>query len=205
MSTVSAKIQRRLKSKPDEWVFSAKDFLDVGTRAAVDQSLSRLAKAGVIRRVARGLYDRPRQSGLLRAPAAPTLDAVVDAVARRDAVVIVPDGSVDANQLGLTTAVPARPLYWTTGVSRTLKVGTRTVRMKRMPRWLQYWVGRRAGPVVKAMQWLGPALDDGHDVAKQLRGRMPPGAARDLGRHIAQLPTWMHDSVRHIVDAVDHA
>jgi len=198
MTTVRAKIQRRLKRKPDDWVFSAKDFLDLGSRPAVDQALSRMAKTGAIRRVSRGLYDRPRQSRLLKTAAPAALDAVVDAVARRDDVVIVPDGAVDANQLGLTTVVPARALFWTTGTSRTLKVGGRAVRMKQMPRWLQYWSDRPAAPVVRAMHWLGPTLKDDRVVAAQLQRRLPARVARDLQRNISHLPTWMHAPARRI-------
>lgn len=198
MNTVPSNIQRRLKRKPDDWVFSAKDFLDFGSRAAVDQALSRMAKTGVIRRVSRGLYDRPRQSRLLQTAAPAALDAVVKAVARRDDVVIVPDGSVDANQLGLTTVVPARPLFWTTGTSRTLKVGGRTVQMKQMPRWLQYWSDRPAAPVVRAIQWLGPTLKDDRAVASQLQRRLPARVTWDLQRNISHLPTWMQARVRQI-------
>lgn len=205
MNSVLTKIQRRLRNKPADWVFSAKDFLDLGSRAAVDQVLSRLAKAGTIRRVARGLYDRPRQSALLKTTAPATLDAVVSAVARRDAAVVVPDGAVDANQLGLTTAVPARPLYQTTGASRVMHVGQRTVQLKRMPRWLHFWADRQGAPVVNALRWLGPTLANDAGLAAKLRLRLPPDVAKDLQRNIAHLPAWMHKLVRALAQSAAHA
>lgn len=200
MKSAIHQIRRRIDRKqPSTWVFSAKDFLDLGSRAAVDQALSRLSKAGTIRRIARGLYDRPRQSALLQTTAPAPLDAVVAAIARRDDALIVTDGAVDANQLGLTTAVSARPIYWTNGASRTVKLGNRSLQMKRMPRWLNYWVDRPASPVVKAIQWLGQS-QNADDVALQLGGRLPQAVAQDLQRGIAHLPTWMHSAVRKITD-----
>ena len=199
MSATATRIQRRLRNKQADWVFSAKDFLDFGSRAAVDQALSRLAKTGTVRRIARGLYDRPRHNALLNTAAPATLAAVVDAVARRDDVVVVSDGSVDANQLGLSTAVPSRALYWTTGPSRTLRVGPRSVKLKKMPSWLRYWTGRPAAPIVKAMQWLGPTLTNDHTLTTHLQRQLTASVAKDLRRNIAHLPGWMHASVKSLV------
>jgi hypothetical protein len=198
MNSPIHKIQRRINRKQaNSWVFSAKDFLDLGGRAAVDQALSRLAKAGAIRRVARGLYDRPRQSALLQTTAPASLDAVVAAIARRDSALIVNDGALDANRLGLTTAVSARPIYWTNGASRTVKLESRIVQMKRMPTWLNYWVDRPASSVVNALRWLGHR-QNADDIVLQLEGKLAPAVAKDLQQGMAHLPTWMHSAVRKI-------
>ena len=66
----------------------------------MDSALSRLVAAGRIRRIARGLYDLPRTNPRL-GPLAPSVDAVVKAVADRDRV--QPTGAYAANTLGLTT------------------------------------------------------------------------------------------------------
>ena len=55
----------QIKMRDQGWVFSASDFLDLGSRPAVDKALSRMAAATTIRRVARGLYDVPRQHPVL--------------------------------------------------------------------------------------------------------------------------------------------
>ena len=57
------------------WVFSANDFLDLGSRDAVDKTLSRMAATASIRRVARGLYDVPRRHPIV-ALTAPSVDNV---------------------------------------------------------------------------------------------------------------------------------
>ena len=56
------KIKRRIIGKGRGAVFTPADFLDLGSRASVDQTLSRLTDQGVIRRLARGIYDYPKTS-----------------------------------------------------------------------------------------------------------------------------------------------
>jgi len=70
MTVLSYNIMKRTRGHGRGlWVLSAKDFLDLGNRAAVDQSLSRLYRDGTLRRVGRGLYDWPRISRVLGRPA----------------------------------------------------------------------------------------------------------------------------------------
>lgn len=82
MSTVPDQILRRIRGKGRGAVFISKNFLDLDGRAAVDQTLSRLARRGTIRRVGRGIYDFPRVSSRL-GTLSPRLDAVAQAVAKR--------------------------------------------------------------------------------------------------------------------------
>ncbi|MDE0436651.1 MAG: DUF6088 family protein, partial [Bryobacterales bacterium] len=70
MSGVADAIMRRVSAHGrGRWVCTPKDFLDLGSREAVDQALSRLVRAGRLRRAGRGLYDLPRISAVLNRPA----------------------------------------------------------------------------------------------------------------------------------------
>jgi len=84
------------------------DFADIAGRAAIDKTLQRLATNGELRRIDRGLYDRPSFNRLTGKPTVPNYQAVIRAVARRDNARFVVDGMTAANDLGLTTAVPAK-------------------------------------------------------------------------------------------------
>lgn len=131
MTGIADRIMKRVRAKGrGRWVCTPKDFLDLGSRAAVDQALSRLAKSGDLRRVGRGLYDLPRTSGVLNRPAPVDMDKAVAALARRDSIRIMPDGITAANQLGLTNAVPAKTSYVTDGTTRDVKIGNRIVRLR---------------------------------------------------------------------------
>ena len=128
MSTITDKIRNRIKGKGRGWVFGPADFLDIGTRAAVDQVLSRLVKQQKIRRVARGIYDFPQYSNQLGITLSPKSDDIARVLAGDD--VLFDSGATAANLLGFSTQVPARPIYLSNRTSRTLSVGKRTIKIR---------------------------------------------------------------------------
>ncbi len=199
MSSIADKIMERISENAGgRWVCTPRDFLDIGSREAVDQALSRLVKAGKLRRVGRGLYDEPRISGVLKKPAPVDLDTAIAAIARRDGIHIMPDGMAAANGLGLTNAVPARPCYVTDGASRSIKIDGRTVRFRHASPIIMRWAGKAAAPVVQALRWLGPAAAADPQVASILKRRLPNVVKQDLSRNSRDLPGWALPLVRSI-------
>ncbi|MDE2828695.1 MAG: DUF6088 family protein [Gemmatimonadota bacterium] len=191
MTGIADKIMQRVSVHDSgRWVCTPKDFLDLGSREAVDQALSRLVKAGRLRRVGHGLYDKPRISNVLNRPAPVDLDAVITALARRDGVRIMPDGLVAANQLGLTNAVPAKVSYVTDGYSRSLKIGGRTVRFRHAGPSVMRWAGRPAAPVVQALRWLGPRVAADGEIVSMLNRHLPDAVKLDLLHNSRDLPGW---------------
>ncbi len=191
MTGMADKIMQRASAYPRGcWVCTPKDFLDLGSRDAVDQALSRLVRKGHLRRIGRGLYDMPRISNILKRSAPVDLDAVIAVLARRDGVRIMPDGLVAANQLGLTNAIPAQASYMTDGHSRTLRIDGRTVRFRHAGPSVMRWAGKRAAPVVQALRWLGPDAAAAAQVIFTLRRRLPDDVKRDLWQNSRDLPGW---------------
>lgn len=200
MTSLADKIMKRVRGHGrGKWVCTPKDFLDLGSRAAVDQALSRLCKRGVLRRISRGLYDLPRISGILNRPAPANIDAAVDALARRSNTIVVPDGIFAANQLGLTNAVPAKASYITNGATKTIKIGSRTIHLRHVSQRLIDWTDRRAACVVQALDWLGSGVADNPDTIDILRKRVPDDLKHDLIDGEALLPSsWMTSIVHKI-------
>ncbi|MER9375463.1 DUF6088 family protein [Mesorhizobium sp. M0491] len=117
------------ESKPDE-VWTPGDFADLGSRSAVDKTLQRLAAAGELRRIDRRLYDRARTNNLTGRATVPDCRAVIRAVMRRDRARAVVDGMTAANDLGLTTAVPARIEVLVDARLKPIKLGTQEIHFK---------------------------------------------------------------------------
>lgn len=120
-------------------MLSPKEFLHLGTRAAIDQTLTRLTKEGLLLRVGRGVYALPVQGRFGVRP--PSTESVVEAIEAASGEVVVPSGAAEANALGLTTLVPIKEIYLTTGPSRRLHLGHRVVELKHGNRW-QMSMGR---------------------------------------------------------------
>lgn len=181
-----------------KWVGTPKDFVDLGSRESVDQALSRLVKSGHLRRVGRGLYDRPRFSSLLKRPAPADIDVAIAALARRDGVRIMPDGLQSANQLGITNAVPAKASYITDGPSRVLEVDGRTIQFKHASPRVMKWSGRPSAPVVQALRWLGPDAAADKQVTTILNRNLPDDVKFDLLKNSRDLPGWVLPIARSI-------
>lgn len=201
MTGVADRILKRARAHGrGRWVCTPKDFLDLGSRVAVDQALSRLVKAGKLRRVGRGLYDLPRMSAVLKRPAPANLDAAIAAVARRDGVRIMPNGIVAANKLGLTNAVPAKADYVTDGVTKKVRIGGRTVRLRHVGPSVMTWAGRPAAPVVQALRWLGPNAASDPRTVSILQRHLPDDVKKDLVKGRRYIPTWAGPIVDKVVD-----
>ncbi len=150
METVKQKILTRFKEGTPGEAYSPKDFLDLGTRGAVDMALSQLMDAGSIRRVIRGIYDIPRNGKLIAGPLSSDLNKVADTIARKNGWRILAAGAHAANILGLSTQVPAKVVYLSDGPTRSFKLDLRTILFKHTePKTL---CASRVGSGVKSSQ-----------------------------------------------------
>jgi hypothetical protein len=201
MTTTADKILRKIRTKGRGWVFTPKDFLDFGSRAAVDQTLWRLVKKGMIRRLGHGLYDYPKQHATLGV-LTPDADSIAHAVAVQTGDRIFPSGAVAANNLGLSTQVPAKPTYLTSGVSRTKTVAGRAITFKRARIALLDNAPDKVNYMLQALAYLGKDQIDG-DMINLCAKRLDDSDLKALNKSRALVPGWMSDVILKI-DAVKH-
>ena len=200
-------INSRIASKAPFGVWAPTDFLDLGTRDAVDKVLQRIARAGGIRRIARGLYDKPQTNSLTGAPTTPDYREIVDAIARRDQARMLVSGLMAANDLHLTTAVPARVVVHTDVRLRSIRVGNLVIEFKKTAPSRLYWAGRPAMRIVQALHWMKDVSGDDdaavrNRLLKVLRAPAHGTAIRaDLRTGMKTLPTWMQSVVRELLEA----
>jgi len=191
MNTLPETILSHARSLPEGGVLSPKEFLHLGSRAAVDQAFSRLTKEGKLLRVARGAYVAPVSSRFgTRAPAP---ERVIKALAAQSGEIVVPHGASAANGLGLTQQVPTREVYLTSGRSRKLKLGRSEVLVKHAPRWMLALGTGPAGSAVRALAWMGPT--HANRSLASLRRTMPESEWKALVSARAALPSWMAQAI----------
>ena len=128
--SVDSKMFRRMRSKGIGWVFTPRDFRDLGSRIASDLALLRHKRAGTIRQLARGLYDVPRPDPQL-GTVSPRLDAIATALKGRDAIRLQSSGAYAANLLGLSDQVPMRVVFLIDGPLRQVRIGRLQILLKR--------------------------------------------------------------------------
>lgn len=202
---LKAAILDRMIQKAPFAAWTPRDFLDLGSREAVDQVLHRLNRGGDVRRIARGLYDKPQANSLTGQPTHPDPRAVVDALARRDQARIIVDGITAANDLGLSDAVPARIVVHTDARLKPIKLGKLQIDFKTTAPSKLYWAGRPAMRIVQALHWLHDiAADQDPAVRQRLAAIMmdPDHGASivdDLRCDLLALPTWMQLILRDLL------
>jgi len=191
MPHLTEQILTHAKGLPEGTPVAAKSLLHLGNRAALDQALSRMSERGHLIRAGRGVYLLPVTNRFGTRP--PSVKQSVEALASQRGETIVPSGAAAANALGLTTQVPVRSVYLTSGRTRTLNLGKQVIELRRAPRWQLAMAHRPAGEAVRALAWLGPEKADA--ALLTLKTRLPPGAFNELVAVAPQLPTWLARSV----------
>lgn len=194
MSQLAQSILTQAQSLPEGGLLSPKEFLHLGSRAAIDQTLSRLAREGKLLRVGRGAYSLPVQGRFGVRP--PSTEAIVEAIESTSGETVVASGAAEANALGLTTQVPTREVFLTSGPSRRLKLGNREVELKHGNRWQMLLGKRPAGKAIRALIWLGP--EQAPKVLQVLRNKLPSQEWEAMRQARAGLPSWMAKAVSEV-------
>ena len=192
---IGRRIAKASKANPAR-VHTPFDFLDLGSPHSVGMALMRLVRSGALRRLARGLYDVPRQHPLL-GELQPTADEIAQALSRRDGALVQPAQAMAANLLNLSEQVPARAVYETDGPSRTVKVGTLTIQLKNRPPRQVRSASPMSNLVFAALRSVGKANLNEARVA-HLRETLSAKDRAALLKDLPLAPAWMHPHLRFI-------
>jgi len=191
METLSERIMEHAAGLAEGVPLGAKGLLHLGSRAAVDQALSRLARAEKLLRLGRGLYVLPVASRFGVRP--PTLTKVVEGIASMTGETVASHGAAAANAFGLTTQVPVRSVFLTSGRTRRLTLGAQVVELRHAPAWQLTLAARPAGAALRALAWLGPR--EAERALPQLESRLSPTELKEMMAARSRLPTWMAKTV----------
>jgi hypothetical protein len=194
--SIDNKAINRIYGHGKGWVFTPAHFSDLGSRDAVAAALRRYRQSGLVRQLARGLYDYPRNDpelGMLT----PSPDSVARALAGRDAFRLQPSGAYAANLLGLSTQLPMKIVYLTDGRSRTVRIGKKQIILKRTTPRNMATAGRISGLVIQALRHLGQKHVD-EDVVTRLDRRLDADARKQLLKDVRFAPAWIADIMRQL-------
>lgn len=194
LQSTDKKVISRVYGHKRGWVFTPDDFKDLGSRNAVASALKRYVRKGTIRRLARGIYDYPvldSELGVLD----PTVDAIVNAVARRDAIQIQPSGAYAANLMGFSTQVPVNIVFLTDGRTQKISVRGRAIELRKTTPQTMVTAGTVTGLVIQALRHLGKENVDDR-VISQLETRLRSEDRKRLKRDIRNAPEWIAEIIR---------
>lgn len=192
--TITQVIRHRIEQIPLGEPFRSVIFLEYGTRTAVDKTLSRLVSAGMIKRVSRGVFVRPRVNRYL-GEVLPEPQQVVEFLAKTNGEVVQVHGAEAARRFELTTQVPMLPIYNTSGRSKRLKIGKLEVRLHHTSLRKLALAGRPAGLALTALWYLGKN-DVNSSIIDKVRHKLSENEYQALRSAIDVMPGWLIEAFR---------
>jgi len=121
INSAALSLERWLAQQPEGSLLLLQDVPLLAPAKTLRNLLALQVAAGTLKRLAAGVYYKPRlhpQLGVVRPPVA----EIAEAIARRDGARIIPAGALALNQLGISTQIPMRVVYLTDGAARTVKL-----------------------------------------------------------------------------------
>lgn len=171
-------------------VFFSSDFNDICSTEYARKTLSLIEQSGKIERLAPGIYSKSVVTKF--GPLKPSLYEIAEAIAKRDQVEIMPTGAAALNILGLSTQVPTKVNYLTTGSPRTVKVdGSEISFIRSVPRNFAY-KSKMMAMIVQALRNIGKGNVTNEEMSilyKLIQDN--PSEAQLIKKDIPLAPAWM--------------
>lgn len=195
--SIDKKILTRIYGHGRGWAFSQIDFADLGKTPTVHYGLHRIAQAGTIRRVLRGIYDYPRFSALLQQPMPPDIHQVARALARKFGWRIQPGGATALNLMDISTQVPSRFVYLSDGPSRRYRIGETTLTFKHQALKEAGLRHDESVVLVQGLKELGQQqLSDA--VLHEMRDWLPASKRAAVLRDTKGVTAWVYEAIRRV-------
>lgn len=154
MQSVEKQIKEKISQRNRGVLLFPEDFNVLGSSEAVRIALHRLEKEGFIRRVSKGIYVRPKISEYI-GEVMPSAEAVAQGIAKRDRIRIVPTGVYALHALGLSTQIPMNLVFLTDGAPRKIKLGKRSIKLKKTTPKNLLARGEISSLVIQALREIG--------------------------------------------------
>ncbi|MFR0666875.1 MAG: DUF6088 family protein [Faecalimonas umbilicata] len=190
-------IRERILSAEDGTIFATSDFADIADSATVRQSLNRLVDSGILRRVFRGIFEKPKYSNLLKEYVATDPNAVANALARNYHWTIAPCGNTALNFLGLSTQVTATWSYISDGPYRIYEWDSIKIEFKHRANREITGLSYITVLVVQALKTLGKD-NITPEIIRILSDRLDSKDKVLILKESAEATDWVYDIIRYI-------
>lgn len=191
----SKQIQDRIRNTSDGTVFVNSDFADIADQETVRRNLNRLTHAGMLRRILKGVYEKPKYSELLDEYVAADPDAVAKALARNYHWTIAPCGNTALNLLGLSTQVTAVWSYISDGPYKTYEWNSTKLEFKHRTNKEITGLSHMTSLVIQALKTLGKN-NVTSEIIQTLSERLSKDEKQACLKEATESTDWVYDTIR---------
>jgi len=198
MQGVEYKIERAIKARTAGSLLFPDDFAGKGSADSIRKALQTLKDNGLIKSVAHGIYVRPKVNSYI-GEVMPTAEEVAQAIAKRDKIRLVPTGAYSLHALGLSTQIPLKLVFLTDGAARTIKVGKRTIKLKKTTPKNLMAIGKISSLVIQALREIGKDKTRPVEL-KQIIQLLKKEDLKLLKYDIKLAPEWIKQIMKRAID-----
>ncbi|GJM07516.1 MAG: hypothetical protein DHS20C10_12500 [marine bacterium B5-7] len=190
--SIQQQVYQHIQGLPAGQAFSARTLRSFGSADSIWQALSRLVKHKKLKRVARGIYIRPKITENFGELPLSTQE-IITAIAKNTGETIAIHGAEAARQLQLSTQAPIREIYYTTGYTRHISIGNRTIKLQHVSPSKIVAPGTLAGKAIHALWYLGKSAVTAGTM-KKIKKRIGEAEFNQLNQYVALMPVWMAEA-----------
>ena len=190
-------IRDRVLAAEDGSVFTSSDFADIADTGTIRQSLNRLVQDKILRRIIRGVFEKPKYSKLLGEYVAVSPDAVAQALARSYRWTIAPCGDTALNILGLSNQVTAVWSYISDGPYKTYEWDHVKIEFRHRTNREITGLSYMTSLVIHGLKALGKERISSETI-ERLSARLSEAEKTALLRESSESSDWIVDTVRKI-------
>lgn len=191
------KIRRRIYESETGSVFVASDFADITDNKKSSVCLMRLTEEKLLRRIMRGVYDKPEYNSFLQEYLEPAPDKVANAIARNYGWTIVPCGDTALNLLGLSTQVPAIWLYVSDGPYKEYSFNNTTIKFKHTANKEISKLSYKTSLVIQALKAHGKENIDNNVIVK-LTKALTDDEKKNMLNEAKSTTSWIYEYIKSI-------
>ena len=193
----SKQIQERIGCVPEGTIFVSSDFADIADTETIRRNLNRLTQTGTLRRILKGVYEKPKYSKLLDEYVAADPDAVAKALARSYHWTIAPCGNTALNLLGLSTQVTAVWSYISDGPYKTYEWNSTKLEFKHRTNKEITGLSYMTSLVIQALKTLGKS-NVTPEIIQVLSEKLTADDRKACLKEATESTDWVYNTIRQI-------
>lgn len=190
-------IRDKLESIEPNSPFGVKDFLDCGSYDAVRKHLIRAAEKNIIKRIMDGVYYKPKYSKLTNELIPISMDSLAHYLADRYGWQIAVSKELALNYLGLSTQVPAKYVYLSTGPYRSFKINDIELSFKHTANRYLLNLSNKSSLLVQAIFGLGKENINERDL-KTITQVYSKDEINKVLSECKNVPVWVYETIKEI-------
>jgi hypothetical protein len=199
VATYINQIKNRIDDMDKGKVFISNDFLDIASNETVRRTLNQLVKENKIKRIINGFYYRPRYSELIGEYEEPSMYELAIAIARKYNWDIAPYNSTALNLLGLSTQVPSKWTFISSGRYIEYEIGNNKIEFKKVKPSEIANMSLKTATVIQAIKALGKDEITEDDIRK-IKQNLSKEDKENLLREATSTTAWIYEVIRVICE-----